>query len=115
LTGRQRAFLAACGRLGIAVAAAKAARVGRCRHYEWLRDSAYRAAFADAQEDAVQHLEQEAHRVQPAYGSSSEGNQARPNVELRGVAIAKRGVNEGTLTEYIAFRRPADLSLRINE
>jgi hypothetical protein len=56
------AFLAAYGRLGIVVAAAKAAKVARAAHYKWLKGPEYKTAFAAAQEDAIGVLEIEAHK-----------------------------------------------------
>lgn len=43
--------------------AAKIAAIPRTMHYDWLqKDARYAAAFADAQEQAADHLEQEARR-----------------------------------------------------
>jgi hypothetical protein len=60
LSAKQRSFLAAYGRTGVVTAAAKAARIARKTHYKSLPDPVYRAAFAEAQEDAIGVLESEA-------------------------------------------------------
>ena len=38
------------------------AKVSRGRHYDWLEETAYSEAFEDAQEHAVETLEEEARR-----------------------------------------------------
>jgi hypothetical protein len=63
MTAKQRAFLASYARCGNISQAAKAAKVGRRDHYDWLNaNSLYAAAFADAREDAIEALEREARR-----------------------------------------------------
>ncbi|HEX6983959.1 MAG TPA: hypothetical protein VF170_01220 [Planctomycetaceae bacterium] len=63
LRPKQRAFLAAYRECGTIAGASRAAEVGRRTHYEWLgSDPAYRAAFADAREEAGELLEAEARR-----------------------------------------------------
>jgi hypothetical protein len=69
LSRKQRAFLAAYGRLGIVVDAAKAARVAHTVHYKWLKHPEYKAAFADAEEEAIGVLESEAHQ-RAMYGTA---------------------------------------------
>ncbi len=59
----QRAFLAAFRATTSVTKAAKAAGVDRGAHYEWLANvKGYRALFAAAQDEAAQHLEDEAVR-----------------------------------------------------
>ena len=62
LTAKAQAFLAAYSKCGSITGAAKAAGVARNSHYEWLKDEHYRAAFAEAKEQAVDALEDEAIR-----------------------------------------------------
>lgn len=64
---KKRAFLAAYARLGNVTQAATAAGIDRSTHYAWLREEgpegdAYRAAFAQAEEEAADWLEAEARR-----------------------------------------------------
>jgi hypothetical protein len=59
----QAAFLAAYAETGNISRAALAARVDRTLHYLWLDgDEAYRTRFSDAQERAIELLEEEARR-----------------------------------------------------
>jgi hypothetical protein len=60
---KKRAFLAAYAEFGNVSRSAKLVRIDRRRHYEWLEaDPDYAAAFADAEEQAADVLEQEARR-----------------------------------------------------
>jgi hypothetical protein len=60
LSAKQRAFLAAYRWTGVVAAAAQTAK-NVCRtHYKWLADPEYKAAFAEAQEEAIGVLESEA-------------------------------------------------------
>jgi hypothetical protein len=59
---KQRAFLAAYAKCGNITRAAALAKVARSRHYEWLSDPDYEAAFAAAGEEACDLLEAEARR-----------------------------------------------------
>ena len=62
LSAKQRAFLAAYGRIGIVKAAAEAAKIAHKSHYNWLLNPKYKAAFTEAREDAIGYLEAEAHK-----------------------------------------------------
>jgi hypothetical protein len=56
----QAAFLAAYEKCGNLTTAAKASKVHRSNHFRWLQsDEAYKAAFADAQQVAIETLEHE--------------------------------------------------------
>jgi hypothetical protein len=56
-------FLAAYAETGTITAAAKLANISRHTHYDWMKaDEEYRVAFADAEEKAIDALEQEARR-----------------------------------------------------
>jgi hypothetical protein len=57
-----RLFLAAYRQTASITKAAAAAKVDRTIHYRWLHNEAYKAAFAAAQEEAAQVLEDEAVR-----------------------------------------------------
>lgn len=57
-----RTFLAAYRQTASITKAAAAAKVERSMHYRWLANEAYKAAFALAQEEAAQLLEDEAVR-----------------------------------------------------
>jgi len=77
---KQVAFLTAFAATGNIKAAAAIADIGRRTHYDWLsRDEAYRAAFADAVEEANDSLEAEARRRaldgvdEPVFGSLGRG------------------------------------------
>ena len=63
---QQQAFLTAYANVGVITAAAKLVEIDRKRHYEWLADPkkypTYRAAFADAHEQAADRLEAEMFR-----------------------------------------------------
>jgi hypothetical protein len=59
---KQRAFLAAFAKTGNITRAAALAKVARSRHYEWMDDPDYAAAFAAAGEEACDLLESEARR-----------------------------------------------------
>lgn len=59
---KQKAFLAAYAKHGIVTAAARAARIARSQHYEWMEDPDYAAAFEDAHEAAIHAYEEEVHR-----------------------------------------------------
>jgi hypothetical protein len=59
---QRRAFLAAYAVSGNLSRAAKAAKVARRSHYDWMTDPAYAAAFEDAREQAGEALEEEARR-----------------------------------------------------
>jgi hypothetical protein len=60
---KKRAFLAAYRETGNVRAAAQAAKIDRCTHYDWLnKDEEYAAEFSQAQDDAVDTLETEARR-----------------------------------------------------
>lgn len=59
----QQAFLAAYRETGNVRRACEAAGVGRSSHYRWLtEEEGYRTSFQDAQDDAVDLLEEEARR-----------------------------------------------------
>lgn len=59
----QRAFLVAFAELGNITAAARSVGIDRRSHYDWLRsDPAYPDLFAEAEEQAIESLEQEARR-----------------------------------------------------
>ncbi len=63
LTPEQRAFLEAYGKMCSITSAAKAAKIDRRTHYEWLdSDEAYRIGFADAKLHVYGLLEAEAVR-----------------------------------------------------
>jgi hypothetical protein len=60
---KKRAFLAAYVATATVSGAADAARISRSSHYDWLKtDDEYKTAFAEAQEQAIDMLEQEARR-----------------------------------------------------
>jgi len=60
---KKRAFLAAFAECGTITQAAKAAGMYRQRHFEWVKaDPAYADAFAHAEEEAIDGMEQEARR-----------------------------------------------------
>jgi len=58
----QAAFLASFSEMGNISRACKAANVGRQTHYNWMEDAAYREAFSEAQDQAIDVLETEARR-----------------------------------------------------
>ena len=62
LSPKQQAFLAAYARIGTIAGAAEASRCGRRTHYDWLLNAEYAAAFAAAEERAIEALEAEARR-----------------------------------------------------
>ena len=62
LTMKQTAFLAAFAECGIVARAARAARINRASHYDWLEDPAYRKRFEVAQKQAIVSWEDEAVR-----------------------------------------------------
>lgn len=59
---QKKAFLAAYAENGNLTRAAAAAKMSRQSHYNWLKDPEYAAAFADAKDEAVDMLEEEARR-----------------------------------------------------
>jgi len=59
---RQNAFLAAYAEVGNVTRAAELAKVPRSMHYEWMKDPEYAEAFAQAEQQACDRLEQEARR-----------------------------------------------------
>ena len=59
---KRAAFLSAYAQLGNLSAAAKIAGTERRKHYVWLKDKRYKAAFADAEEQATERMEQEGWR-----------------------------------------------------
>ena len=60
---KKAAFLAAFVELGTVTHAARAAKMDRHSHYDWLKaDALYAAAFTDAQAAAIDSLEREAIR-----------------------------------------------------
>jgi len=59
---KQKAFLAAFALCGNISTAAKAAKICRTDHYDWLADPSYAATFESAQQEACEHLEAEARR-----------------------------------------------------
>ena len=60
---KKAAFLAAYMTTATVAGAARAAGINRETHYAWLKDDAdYAAAFADAREAAIEHLEDVARR-----------------------------------------------------
>jgi hypothetical protein len=59
---KQRAFLASFAVCGRITTAAKAARIDRSQHYEWLEKADYQQAFKEAGEKAADALEDEARR-----------------------------------------------------
>ncbi|HXA67388.1 MAG TPA: hypothetical protein VNV82_19680 [Bryobacteraceae bacterium] len=60
MTVKQHAFLAAYSKQGNVSAAAKAAKIGRRSHSNWLKEPEYRTAFEDAREEAADYLEGQA-------------------------------------------------------
>ena len=60
--GKQKAFLAAFTKCGSITEAASLANTTRQRHYEWLQDPEYKAAFNVALEESIELLEREARR-----------------------------------------------------
>ena len=62
LSKQQRRFLDAYERLGTVKAAAEEAGRHRDRHYEWLDDPEYKAAFEQAEENACQAVDREIRR-----------------------------------------------------
>lgn len=56
------AFLAAYRLTASVTEAAKAAKIDRTLHYRWLKNEAYAAAFAEAEREAAETLEDEAVR-----------------------------------------------------
>ncbi len=59
---KRAAFLAAYAKCGNVTEAARLAKVARSQHYEWMEDSEYAAAFANAHHEACDLLEAEARR-----------------------------------------------------
>jgi len=59
---KQAAFLAAFAECGVITEAARAAKVNRTDHYDWLLDPEYSAAFDAAKEQAIELMESEARR-----------------------------------------------------
>src|SRR3989442_5494058 len=60
---QKAAFLEAYAKIGTVVHAAQHVGLPRRTHYKWLqKDRTYAAQFAEAEEEAVQHLEREARR-----------------------------------------------------
>ena len=57
---KQKAFLAAYAVCGLVGPAARAAKVARRSHYDWMADPAYQSAFEAAKEEAIEALEMEA-------------------------------------------------------
>lgn len=57
-----RAFLAAYRQTASITKAAAAAKIDRGMHYRWIENASYKKAFEAAQEEAAQHLEDEAVR-----------------------------------------------------
>jgi len=56
---KKAAFLAAYRETGNVAASARAAEIDRRTHYEWMHtDPGYAKEFADAKEDAIEHLEE---------------------------------------------------------
>ena len=55
---KQALFLAAYAKCGSVSAAAKAARLGRERHYYWPRDAQYKTAFDQAHQMALSAAQQ---------------------------------------------------------
>ena len=62
LTSKMQVFLEAYRETGNVTRSALMAKVSRRRHYYWLEGEAYSEAFEDAQEHAVETLEEEARR-----------------------------------------------------
>jgi hypothetical protein len=61
-SGAQKRFLQTFAEVGTIREACRQANVGRRTHYDWMEDPAYRAAFEDAKEDAVDGLVEECRR-----------------------------------------------------
>ena len=59
---KRAAFLVAYVQLGTVLHAAEAAGIERKTHYNWLADPVYAAAFAEAEDKAIDALEKEARR-----------------------------------------------------
>jgi hypothetical protein len=59
---KQYAFLRAYAKTGNIQLAAKAAKVGRRTHYDWLTNASYAEDFRDAQAEALEMLEAAAHK-----------------------------------------------------
>lgn len=62
LTPQQRRFLAVVGQSANLTQAAELVGLNRSTHYHWLQQAAYRRAFLEARESALDRLEQEAWR-----------------------------------------------------
>ena len=56
---KRAAFLAAYARTGNISTASRLANVARSRHYEWMKEPEYAAAFAEAREEAIETLEEQ--------------------------------------------------------
>lgn len=56
---KRTAFLAAYARTGNISTASRLANVARSRHYEWMKEPEYAAAFAEAREEAIETLEEQ--------------------------------------------------------
>jgi len=59
---KRKAFLAAFAEVGTITRAAEIAKVTRQAHYLWMKDPEYAEAFAQAEQQACDRLEQEARR-----------------------------------------------------
>ena len=57
MTAKQRAFLRAYAKSASVTEAAKASKIGRRAHYDWIHEAEYKAAYDDAREQACEALE----------------------------------------------------------
>src|SRR5690348_3501031 len=57
LTHNQRKFLVAYALLGTLVGAAEASGLSRTNHYTWMHEPAYRQAFTEAENEAIERAE----------------------------------------------------------
>jgi hypothetical protein len=81
---RKRAMLKAFARIGLVTRAALAAKIERTTHYKWLReDPQYAAEFAEANEEFIEKLEEEADRravdgtIRPVFYQGSQCGEVR--------------------------------------
>jgi len=60
---KKELFLEAYRQCGVIRYAARIAKIERCQHYQWMNsDENYVAAFTEAQDEAIETMEMEAHR-----------------------------------------------------
>ncbi len=106
---RQQAVLEAYETYGTVAKACEVARVARSEHYRWLRNKRYAARFREAEEHAIQALEnrspppghgrhREAHLLQGARGH------VRPRVQRRPADVSPQSEAPGHLPRPRAQR-----------